>query len=440
MRDSRFVFFIALCASQSCTAPSGENSSQLAKVASATNSESSTASAAESSTATSSAISTDSVSSSGTDATPGAGTVALELAPVEMFQTIGAALVSVGEVKNSEGIGLYPGNVALTTELTESKPCKNSGGPNVDNDDKTISGTARFAGWAAYCDLSQHPDGPDTTLGGIDRIQGLLCAMDGQYAFDGVATEVLMKVDTTCFSEAFVAMAQEMGVAVIKHVVTARLGVSSDFGSPLYEKSLHLEPAAGETVGFAYDVTLTQEEGTLAAAVRGGSSNKVDTDSDAFAIRLTTSASGSIRYEGRFSSLSGNSDPKARHLRVLAEGNYDATLGTFTSLSKLNYLYWDVYFGGGDSVMTVTGAPGAGYLATKVAASPAFELSRYNADTYCYAGDCNGNSGLTVSTTDDFAFAKSVVATDPSFVDAKTWFKRHGPLSFSSVSFAGEQD
>ena len=47
---------------------------------------------------------------------------------------------------------------------------------------------------SAYCDLAMHPDGPDTTLGGIDRVQSILCALGANLVFDGKSHDIDMVV------------------------------------------------------------------------------------------------------------------------------------------------------------------------------------------------------------------------------------------------------
>lgn len=363
------------------------------------------------------------------------GEVAVDLfaAPSKMMAAMGSAMVSVAEVKNADGVNLNPGTVAVSGALAlTDEPCKHSGGPAV----QAATG-GENAAMSAYCDLAKHPDGPDTTLGGIDRVQGLLCAIEGKFQYDGKDTEVLIELSDKCFSPAFVAMAKEMGLTAIKHIVNAKDGVDPKFGNVHYKKSIDLKPAPGEEEGFAYKMQLSEDNGTLSAAV-AGLSDAGDEYVDAFAIALKTSAPASIRYEGRFAEFKDSDAPKGRHLRVFAKGTYDDAKKSFTGVEGLEYLYWDV-FADADYLKSVKGSPTTGYKAVSLSSTPSFVLANYVVepdDTLCYGGSCTGNTGLIPTTEADFAFAKHAVKGDADFVEPNAWFLGQGPLAFESVTFA----
>ncbi len=377
--------------------------------------------------------------------TPKAGTLALEkLTPGEVFTTLGTAITSVGQVKNASNVSLSPGTLAISAlALAGTDDCTVSGGAK-----ETVApaNTGKFVGYSAYCDLSMHPDGPDTTLGGIDRIQGVLCAMEGNLVFDGVERTLDLPVTTKCFSQSFVDMLSGYGLTSLKEKVTATVGVSATVGSTAYEKVIQMTAAVKEE-GFDYTILITQKDGILASAVLDGDVSKVF---KTFAIKLDINDPGSIVYEGRFTKApeGDTSFPLARHIRVVANGTFDQTTKAFTALTKLNYLFWDVNAGDSegsfsDKMMSVSGSPDAGFKAIYAGAVPAFaSVSAYTPTedkVLCYGGTCEGNAGLVPQATADFSFAKSLLSTDASYLDATTWFKTTGPLSFEAVTLTGVQ-
>lgn len=376
------------------------------------------------------------------------GDLALDLSnPTQVVAAMGAAMVSVAEVKSADGVSLNPGTVAVTTSLAlTEETCKHSGGPSETLQTKT---GGEYAAYAAYCDLSKHPDGPDTTLGGIDRVQGVLCAIEGKFPYDGAEHEIVVTLEEKCFSKEFVAMAKEQNVSSMKQIAKGwdKHETNTEFGNAGYDRFISLKLAPGEEVGFVYDMQLSKKENTLSVAIMGGMEQEAESP-DFFAISLDTDAEGSIRYEGRFSQFDDKNSPRSRHLRVLAKGGYDPTKKAFTSVDQLEYLYWDVYkpvapsTESGDSIRSVKGSPGAGYKAISVSAQPAFELPDYvpaDDDAFCYSGDCADNAGLYPTKEEDFAFAKNTLKEEQSFYSGKKFFQDKGPLAFESVTFAGEQ-
>ncbi len=383
------------------------------------------------------------------------GTLAFEpLSDAELIGTIGNALVSAAESEDDAGASLNPG-LAITT-LATVDTCKASGSPNVDENSALSS--AQIAGLSAYCDLSKHPDGPDTTLGGIDRIKGILCGL-GNVEYDGTAREIAMKVTTECFSQTFVDMVSEQfcqdpgacpnNTAVIQHIVTAQKITGAATDGSAFDRSITLTPPAGKE-GFAYNIKLVQTETLLAAAVYESTSNAEN--GGTFAVSLSTGSPAMIRYEGRFNKIEDQqaNDGWFRHIRVLAKGTFDQASKVFTGLESMQYVFWDTYLNGGSNFKSVVGSPSAGFKAIGVGGGSApFDIATYDIatdttpanKTLCYGtGECTDNAGLSVKAAEDLAFAKSMIMDDDLFVDYDTWFNSHGPLQFTAVTLAAEQD
>lgn len=410
-----------------------------------------TATATETAEQTSTGTATETETASETEtATETAATGVLALGESEAVQVMGAALVSAATVEDANGASLNPGTLALQTGLTQTEDCKASGTPNIPDVNDLTAG--QVAALNAYCDLSKHPDGPDTTLGGIDRVQGILCAL-GEIEYDGQPRNVDLKITTECFSDTFVEMLQEMcaedasmcpdGIPTFPHVVTASK-LEDDEGKG-FEKLILIEVPEGKQ-GFAYNVKLVQSEEHLAASVYdpdGGAD-----DGLVFGIALVFGSPATIRYEGRFTRLEGDGGQNwRRHLRVRAVGALDDKTKAFTSLTDLQYVFWDTDAANGSGkFMSVQGSPADGFRAVGLDAGEAFDVSQYaftipGDKTVCYgSGDCTGNDGIAPKTEADLGFVKSLVVDDAAFIDFSAWFANHGPLSYETITLEAEQD
>jgi|GEM_PF-2639400 len=374
---------------------------------------------------------------------PATGSLAV-LPPDEVFATTQTSLASIANVKATDGqSSLYPGALAVSaglvaTEVDPSTVCKTSGNPKDEESGLQGNDRAKHVAKVAYCDMAMRPDGPDTTRGGIDRLQGFLCAVRDHLTYDGVKQDITLKFTTACFSETFASMVKkEMGTDEAAANVTSYSSVSAEKGNAEYSKLIEINLSSFD---LSYTIQLKQTETMLAASAILEKATD-STTGDAIAIRLETGATGSIRYEGRFAN-GFNDGPGTRHLRVYATGSADPVTGAFSSVGNLQYLFQDVYKDNNAKVQTVTGSPTAGYKAilqngTNFANWETFETAP---PTFCYGGrDCAGNDGLKVSKADDEKFGRSLSFGDAAAKDVTAWFKAHGPLSFESVTFAGEQ-
>ena len=160
--------------------------------------------------------------------------LALPVAPADALKGVSTGMTSVAEVKSEKGNTVNPAAVAL--HLADvSTYCKATGAPV---EGVVTGGTGKYAALVAYCNFARHPDGPDTVLGAIDRVQGILCAL-GDLTYDGTQRTIKMKFTTACFTQTFVDMADaELGKNVeVDAVVTAKEPVDSTFGSADYAKS-----------------------------------------------------------------------------------------------------------------------------------------------------------------------------------------------------------
>lgn len=410
---------------------------------SATSSQSSTKTAASTeNTSTETASASSTAGSSSTATASASGTLAIELTESQIIATLGNALVSAAVASDANGASLNPGTVAIEAALDDSDECSASGTPLVN--ESSIS-AGQYAGLSAYCDLSKHPDGPDTTLGGIDRIQGIACALE-PLEYDGETREVGLKVTEGCFSQTFVDMMKEScaedpalcpdGVVTLRQMVTANKIEGASAGS--FNRLITLAQVEG-TTGFSYHIKLVQEEGLLAASVydpedEGGNGT-------AFSVSLSTKSPAAIRYEGRFTRTEGDNEGWRRHVRNFAQGDYDQEARTFTAVSRLDYVFWDTYLNGSYKFLSVKGAAADGFRAIGLSGPDSFNVSSYQAETeganLCYgSGSCSGNDGITVSGTDDLLFAKTLVTNDASFVPFADWFAQQGPLAFTSVALS----
>ena len=362
-----------------------------------------------------------------------------------MFAATQASLESVA---NSKATGsqesLYPGALAIGTNLTTADDpatvCTTSGSPK-DTEASTDEGRAKHVAKVAYCDLAMRPDGPDTTRGGIDRIQGFLCATKDQLTYDGVKKEFSLSFTTPCFSQTFADMvkSQNGNSSTSPAEVTSFSSVSAKDGNAAYSKLIVILVPAFE---LKYTIQLKQTDTMIAASAvleEPGESSM----GDALAIRLDTGDAGSIRYEGRFGAFRDSDQLKARHLRVIAKGKVNAASGIFSEVSSLNYLFQDIYSENGSKVQTVIGSPAAGYRATYQYGTNYLSFGTFASSpaTLCYGGGtCSGNAGLKIATEEDLKFGRALIKNDSVAKDSVTWFKAHGPMVFETVSFAAEQD
>jgi hypothetical protein len=207
---------------------------------------------------------------------------------------------------------------------------------------------------------------------------------------------------------------------------------------------------------FDYDIAYTIKDDEIAAAVLGLDAN--GQKSDVFAVRLTKAGGkASIRYEGRFFIVADGEDatasPRVSHVRAHATGDFDEAAGIFTSLDALEYLAGTTQPVGSDAFVgelkAVRGTPKGGFRATDFSTSQVSLANVYTFDSYtaevasCYGGgSCEGDEGFVLASSLDLDFIRSVdlEGFPETAVSGPTWFKKHGPLAFTAVSFAGEQD
>ncbi len=366
----------------------------------------------------------------------------------------GAALASGEE----SGKSLYPGTLQIGSALVSANPlssvCNNSGSAKVDESESIAIKSAKHA----FCDIAMEPDGPDTTRGGISRVQSVLCSLRERIKFDGKSREIEIDfLNAECWNETFRNMIQsevdsgKMTSSKAKLDVIGFDSVDSTIANIKYDKRIKIvdQDLGG---GFSYDIQFTQTETELSAAILLAES----TDShagDVIAISmLQSNGSATIRYEGRFGDMQQSNSPIARHLRVLAQGPFDSESIEFKSIDNLEYVFLDVY---GTTQLnsqnisaqfrTVRGNPADGYRSIGVNAGDSLNESSYAAsdasNTHCYGdGNCGGNEGIKVNSSADLAFAKTLlIDATQDYLSASQWFKTVGPLRYDSVTLAGTQ-
>lgn len=373
-----------------------------------------------------------------------ANALAVAVEPADALKGVSTAMSSVGEIKSEKGTTMNP--AALALPLAEASTyCENSGNPKSGQID---GGNGKYAGLVAYCNFSMHPDGPDTVLGAIDRVQGILCAL-GKLTYDGTERTIKMKFTTDCFSETFVDMAvKELGTNEVDAIVTAKEPVTADLGSTEYAKYITFNIP---TVGFAYDIIYKQDGAVLSAAIR----EPKDDDGNAtdhgtyFAIKLdrgaTTDAEGSVTVDGRFTQTTeqNGGSPSVRHVRAYSKGKYDLTTNTLTTASTIEFITADYSKNTGSGYFrSVKGNPTDGFSGIVSSASGSTTLSDHSIWTItgdqraCYGdGACTGNDGIYVKSADDLKFMSSVFHESSAsvYVNAKTMFLNAGILDFTSV-------
>jgi hypothetical protein len=367
--------------------------------------------------------------------------LAVPVSPAAAFTKVSTTMSSLAEIKSPKGNTMNPSSLAVP--LAEvSDHCKTSGTPK---ESTYTSGTGKEAAMYGYCNFAMHPDGPDTVLGAIDRVKGMLCAF-GDLTYDGVERTVKFKFTTDCFSKTFVDMvAEQLGAdREFSATLTASEPVKSDFGSTEYSKSITFDVPE---VSFSYDILYTQNGSVLSAAIKDGTG--VDADGSYFAINLdrgaTATSEGALRVDGRFTvkdDTSNSSPPASRHVRAYATGMYDLVTSSMTTLSKVEFITADLRSTGNASLRSIKGTPTDGVYAIKVDVSTAADTdyaayTPTSEATYCFGdGDCTGNTGINVSSADDLKFLTSCKLGSSSYKSATEMFKTTAPLSFTSIKLS----
>ncbi len=363
--------------------------------------------------------------------------------PVSASEAIGkvtAALASAAEIESESGVTLNPG--ALQTSLAGAKDfCKASGTPK---DEIYTNSTGEYAALFAYCSFAMRPDGPDTIMGAIDRVQGWLCAM-GELEFDGESHDIDFEITTDCFSEAFVEMAAAEGLTkTTATVIAGEPKDAVDVDTDSFTTGIRFEIPDIEV---NYDILYTQEAAVLAAAIKSGSGEN-DEDGDYFAVYLDRGSDGEgtgiVRVDGSFTTITSQEQgmPNARHVRAFVTGPYDVDKGTLTGVVNLEFASWDYSSLSGANVSTLAGNPSDGYMARYATASVGDALTLASGYTttdsqkLCYGdGDCDGNPGLLIDNNKKLFFASSIVYGNASYVSSTTKFSDYGPLDFDGVDF-----
>jgi hypothetical protein len=366
----------------------------------------------------------------------------------------GAALAS-GE---SSGTSLYPGALQIGSALVSVNPlssvCNASGSAKVEESEAAGIKSAKHA----FCDIAMEPDGPDTTRGGISRVQSVLCSVRDNIKFDGTTQEIEIDfLNAECWNETFRNMTQsevdsgQMSSSKAKLNITGYDNVESTVGNAGYDKRIKIadQDLGG---GFSYDIQFTQTETELSAAILLAESSDTHAGDIIAISMLQSNGSATIRYEGRFGDMQRSNSPVARHLRVLAKGPFDSESMEFESIDSLEYLFLDVY---GTTQLSsqnisaqfrsVRGNPADGYVAIGVNAGDSLNESNYatsdSGSSHCYGdGNCVGNDGIKMSSSADLAFAKTLlIDSTQDYVSANQWFRTIGPLRYDQVSLAGTQ-
>lgn len=409
-------------------------------------------------TATSSA--TETTTEAATDTSLDTSTTTLKLSIDAALSVAAAALQSTSAVTfTTDGgvpVSLDPGTVAISAlRLNASPTCDGKG--HVTKDETVVFENSLFAAAQAYCDLSQASDGPDTTLGALSRVVNFMCATSNFIVPDGQEHAFDFVMDDTCFGPVMIEqLVEQTGSTSLTQpaVLTAHDQVPDGIAGAGYERFLHVKSEGAFT--FDYDIAYTIKDDEIAATVLGLDDN--GQKNDVFTVRLTKAGGkATIRYEGRFFIVKDGEDatasPRVSHVRAHAAGDFDEAAGIFTSLDTLEYLAGTTQPVGGDAfvgqIKAVRGTPSGGFRATDFSASQVSLANVYTFDSYtaevasCYGGGtCEGNEGLVLASPADLDFIRTVdlEAFPQTAVSGPTWFKKHGPLAFTAVSFAGEQD
>jgi hypothetical protein len=358
---------------------------------------------------------------------------------VDAIGKVVSALSSAADVESPNGVTLNPGS--LQTSLVGAKDfCKTSGTPK---DEIYTSGTGEYAALFAYCSFAMRPDGPDTIMGAIDRVQGWLCAM-GELEYDGESHDIDFEITTDCFSETFVEMVKEEGLSKTTATVIAgtpkeAVGVNNDG----FTIGIHFEIPEIEKI---YDILYTQEEAVLAAAIKEGSGENGE-NGDYFAVYLDRGSDGEgtgiVRVDGSFTVIAPENFPNARHVRAFVTGPYDVDKAKLTDVENLEFASWDYFSTSGANTKTLAGNPSDGYMARYASASAGDALTLATGYTtsdsqkLCYGdGDCDGNPGILIDDNKKLFFATSIVYGNADYVSAAEKFSDNGPLDFDGVDLS----
>lgn len=373
-----------------------------------------------------------------------AATLSIPVPPASALKAVSTTMTSVSEVKSPKGNTMNPSVLAIPL-ADVTKYCRSTGTPI---DGVNDGGEGKYAALFAYCNFAMHPDGPDTVLGAIDRVQGVLCAL-GDLTYDGVERTIKMKFTTACFSSTFVKMVEdELGAGKeFDAVVTATTPVNSSFGSVDYEKSITFNIAA---INFSYDILYQQSASVLSAAIKEGTG--IDSDGTYFAVKLdrgaTLTSNGTLAVDGRFTTKTeqNGGTPSVRHVRTFAKGKYDLTTNSMTSLSSIEFISADYNSSGSAYLRSVKGNPTNGVYAVSAQvnsggltdyAAYATAASSSATNVYCFGdGDCAGNTGINISSAADLKFLTSCKLDHADYINAKTMFLRTGPLAFTGVTLS----
>lgn len=343
----------------------------------------------------------------------------------------------------SEYSGVQKGQKATEAIATDSKGITNGSGVTVMST-FTPSTDCAVSGWPAtgsssdvgyamkflLCSVLKSPDGPDTVRGGFDRIAGFLCAA-GDVTYDNITKSIPFTVSTACFSQTFVTTACTFlngaasdGPCSTTADVTGYLS-STGVAPSQFEKYLTISLAAAS---LNYTIAYTSTSTAIAAACMDNLPTASDINvKNAFAFYLD-SATGKLRYEGRFP------DNNKRHMRINLAGQVSTGFAV-SNVEALSFVQGENFSSpsGSGLIVSVQGTPTAGrrvrILNTNNMGDTTPTWSAANADDTMCIGEvgatCAANTGIVAAGSSPRKF---FFEAGSGFTSSKTWFTNNSYL------------
>lgn len=190
---------------------------------------------------------------------------------------------------------------------------------------------ASYPGLLTYCKMAINDGSPDTVQGGFQIVKAVSCAIENAgVTFDGVARDITITVDTTCFTQSQI---DDMGVSSLSATVTASSPASfnSNFSRgiviELTDMDMTYKLGANVTSSKIEFVSM-ETEGTSKSGATLGS------------LDLTT---GEIRFEARMDRIDCTTSGSCgwnRHLRIYAD--MSLVNGDPTDVESLSFGYSNI--------------------------------------------------------------------------------------------------
>lgn len=232
------------------------------------------------------------------------------------IKAVGSDLSSVTTASTQNGI----------SPQFSSSQCTSHGEP-----DGVSQSDASYPGLLTYCKLAINDGSPDTVQGGFQIVKAVACAVENAgISFDGVAKDVTINVDTTCFTQSQI---DDMGVTSLTATVTgsspASFNTNFSRGIVIELSAMNMTYKLGANVTSSKIefVSMESESATKSGATLGS-------------LDLTT---GEVRFEARMDRLNCTTSGSCgwnRHLRIYAD--MSMVNGDPTDIESISFGYSNI--------------------------------------------------------------------------------------------------